>query len=560
MKKTHTIKFGITLALGLFFAHTASAASLFFVPGTSEFGVGSKITVDLKIDSEGVGLNAAQATLRFPKETLEVASVEKTNSAFNFWLEDPTYSNENGVISFVGGTPYGISGASIEILRITFTSKGSGTAPITIVDAAITASDGSGTNILSKTNDAVLTVSTTAAATALPAPKQITREATPASGLPGKPTITIPLYGDPTAWSNLSNIFTANWDLPSDISGVNTSINKVPNFVPSEESAGLFDNKTFSALSDGVSYLHVRFKNSIGWGQTAHYRIAIDTQPPLPFQITTNESEVSDNPAPTFIFKTSDALSGVSEYRARAGAGNWIIIPAKDFKGSFALPIDNPGKYRIIMQAVDRAGNSIENMIDHETTAIASPTFTFVTAKLFSEEAQGLSIKGTAIPSTQILLTLKQGDATIASSTLPVDMQGNWEYTFSDPLRNGTYAVSIQNIDMRGAHSLVVNSPDIQVTGKYTNTILISFVVLAGMIVAGTWYYRKRREQVDLRLDVAESDASKVFKMIENDIEKLNNARETETPADDDFAIQKMKDDVKKMGGYVKEEISKAKK
>ena len=554
------IKISILFGLAIFFVNTAHAASLFFVPGTGEFGVGSKITIDLKIDSEGVGLNAAQATLRFPKETLQVTSVDKTNSAFNFWLEEPTYSNDDGVISFVGGTPYGVSGASIQVLRVTFTSKGSGAAPITIVDSAITASDGSGTNILSKTSGATLTVSpTSVATTVIPEPKQIIREPTPASGLPSRPIITVPLYGDQTAWSNLSNIFTANWNVPSDISGVSTAINKEPNFFP-EESAGVFDNKTFNALSDGIWYLHVRFKNNVGWGATTHYRLAVDTQSPLPFQITTNESEASDNPAPVFMFKTSDPLSGISEYRIKAGSGNWIVVPAKDFKGSFALPVEIPSKYHIIIQAVDRAGNSIENSIDHEVTAIASPTFTFVTEKLFSEESRGLSIKGTSLIETEILLTIEQNGAIITSSTIPVDTQGNWEYTLSDPLRNGTYVANIQSRDSRGARSIIVSSPEIQVTGKYTNLVLITFVVLAGGLIAGSWYYRKRREQTALRIEVAESDTSKVFKMIENDIEKLNKARATETSADDEFVIQKMSENVKKMGGYIKEEINKVKK
>lgn len=560
--KLKTFKFGILLGTIALFAHTAEAASLFFVPATGEFGVGAKITVDLKIDSEGVGLNAAQATLRFPKETLEVISIEKTNSVFNFWLEEPTFSNENGVVSFVGGTPYGISGASIEVLRVTFTSKGSGTAPITIVDAAITASDGSGTNILSKTGGAQFTISPTATTPApvVPAPKQITREPTPASGLPQKPVVSVPLYTDPTGWSNISNIFTANWNLPSDISGVNTAINKEPNFTPGEESAGLFDNKTFSALSDGTWYLHVRFRNSVGWGTATHYRIAIDTQIPLPFEVTSKEAELSSNPTPTFAFKASDALSGIGEYRARVNNEDWVIIPVKDFNGTFTFPSMNPGKNHITIRAVDRAGNSIENTIDRETLAIASPTFTFVTDKLFSDEVKGLSARGTALPSTKILFSLKKGTAIIESSTLPVDANGNWEYTSSTLLLSGTYVASIQNKDDRGALSVVVTSEKIQVTGKYTNEITILIIALVGALIGGYLFYKKRRERTALRIDVAESDTAKVFKMIENDIEKLNKARTTETTADDEFVIQKMAENVKKMGGYVNDTINRVKK
>ena len=167
-------------------------------------------------------------------------------------------------------------------------------------------------------------------------------------------------------------------------------------------------------------------------------------------------------------------------------------------------------------------------------------------------------MKGTALPSTEILLALKSGSTVIASSTLPVNAQGNWEFTFSDPLRNGSYIASIQNRDARGARSLVVNSPTIQVTGKYTNIILVTLIALVGALALGTWYYKKRNKQISLRVGVAQSDASKVFKMIENDIEKLNSARSTPTTADDEFLAKKLSENVKKMGVYIKEEIDRA--
>lgn len=554
---TRIIKLGFIFGLVALFANTAEAATLFFTPGTGEYGIGKEIAVDLKIDSSDTGINAGQATIRYPKDILEVKSVDKTDSAFGFWLEEPAFSNADGAITFVGGTPYGISGASIQVLHIIFVAKTAGTGTLSFADSAVTASDGSGTNVLSKTQEAAFTVSLATIAPVITPPKQIKREPVAPSGFPVKPALNVPLYGSTTLWYNQSSVFTASWDLPRDISDVATALNKQPNFAP-EKSEGLFDSKMFQALSDGVWYLHVRFKNDIGWGPTNHYRIAVDTKTPLPFEVTSTESESSDDPNPTFQFNASDALSGIREYRARAGTENWIIISAKDFKGSFALPIGNLGKYHVTIQAVDNAGNSIESGIDHETTAIASPTFTFVTEKLFSEEAQGLSLKGTALPSTEILLALKSGSTVISSSTLPVNAQGNWEYTFGDPLRNGSYTASIQNRDARGALSIAVDSPTIQVSGKYTNSILATILALVGALFAGMWYYRKRNKQISLRVGVAQSDASKVFKMIETDIEKLNNARSTPTTADDEFLAKKLAENVKKMGGYIKDEIDRA--
>lgn len=556
-----TIPLTIILGAALLFANTAEAASLFLIPATSEYGIGKEISIDLKIDSEGVGMNAAQATIHFSKDTLAVKSIDKTDSTLNFWLDEPTFSNENGVISFTGGiTSYGISGASLQVLHIVFRSLGSGSAPITITDAAVTASDGSGTNILSKINNAVIAIlpETTTPAPAVPAPKQITREAAVASGLPEKPILAIPFYLDPALWYNFSNIFAVNWVLPRDISGVATTLNKQPNYAPME-SEGLFDSKMFQALSDGTWYLHVRFKNNVGWGATAHYRLAVDTKAPLPFEITSDENDTSDDPTLTLTFKASDALSGLREYRVRMDNENWVTIPAKDFKGAFKLAAAEPGKHHIIVVATDAAGNNIENSIDHEILPLAAPTFTFVTEKLFSEESTNITVKGTALPSTEILLSLKQGDALVESKVAPVDAQGNWEFTFNNPLRNGSYIASIQNRDVRGALSFVVNSTKIKVAGKYTNTIITLIVILLSALALGFWFYEKRRKRTALRIDIAESDTAKVFKMIETDIEKLKRAQGTPTSADEEFITQKLGENVKKMGGYIKEEIKKAK-
>lgn len=554
------IPFTITLGAILLFANTAEAASLFFTPGSGEFGLNKEIVVDLKIDSEGVGINAGQATLRFPKDILEVKSVSKTDSAFNFWLEEPTFSNTDGVISFVGGTPYGISGASIQVLHIVFTAKSAGSAPVTIIDSAITASDGSGTNVLSKTTDANLSVLSTkiSAPIIVTPPTQIIREPARATGTPEQPTLKVALYPDQAIWHNTSNVFTATWDLPRDIANVSTALNKQPNFNPTE-SEGLFDSKMFQPLSDGVWYLHVRFRNEMGWGATNHYRLAVDTKAPLPFEISSPESTESDNPRPVFNFKASDALSGIREYRLRVDNENWQSVSEKDFKGSYKLQSQTPGKHRLTVQAVDYANNSIEDTAEYETIPLASPIFTFATNKLFSDEAMGLSFKGTAIPSTKILLLLKKGEGLIASSTVSVDAGGNWEFTFSEPLRNGSYLATIQTTDSRGALSLVVTAPTIKVTGRYTNVITVTLVLLFSALIGGYFFYKTRRERTALRIQVAERDTANVFKMIESDIEKLKSAHSTSTPIDEEFIAKKLGENVKKMGTYIKDEIGRAK-
>ena len=575
------LSFIVLFATGVFaYSPAASAATLFISPPSAEVGTGDKLTLDIKIDSEGVGLNAAQAVIRFPNDILEATGLDKTGSAFSFWLEEPNFSNADGVISFIGGIPYGVTGGSIQVLKVTFTAKGTGSGSLTVSDAAVTASDGSGTNILSKTVSASFTVvpkkvvpptPVPAPVEVVPPPVEIVRKPVPTGKLPVKPALNIQLYPDETRWYNLTSVFNVAWELPLDVTGVTTALNNQPNYVPPKKSEGLFENKAFPSLADGVQYLHVHFQNNVGWGPAAHYRLAVDTQPPLPFDISAIEGESSDSPTPTLQFGTNDALSGLKEYQIRIGDGELIKVSAADYTGTYALPILTPGKRQVIVKAVDNAENGIEDSITIETLPIASPIITFVTQELFSEETRGLNVKGTSLPDIKILFQLYTGEALIAEGATSGDEMGNWEFTFDQPLRNGDYKVTAQSRDARGALSLVVDSPSIKVKSKPIIQIgplqlgrggaigLLLFVLLAGF-GGGVWFYKKRQKKLALRVSFAEAEITKIFQLLKADAERLLKARETPTAGNDVYAIQRLQENIQKMENYIKKGVEKIKK
>ena len=575
------LSFIVLFATGVFaYSPAASAATLFISPPSAEVGTGDKLTLDIKIDSEGVGLNAAQAVIRFPNDILEATGLDKTGSAFSFWLEEPNFSNADGVISFIGGIPYGVTGGSIQVLKVTFTAKGTGSGSLTVSDAAVTASDGSGTNILSKTVSASFTVvpkkvvpptPVPAPVEVVPPPVEIVRKPVPTGKLPVKPALNIQLYPDETRWYNLTSVFNVAWELPLDVTGITTALNNQPNYVPPKKSEGLFENKAFPSLADGVQYLHVHFQNNVGWGQAAHYRLAVDTQPPLPFDISVIEGESSDSPTPTLQFGTNDALSGLKEYQIRIGDGELIKVSAADYTGTYALPILTPGKRQVIVKAVDNAENGIEDSITIETLPIASPVITFVTQELFSEETRGLNVKGTSLPDIKILFQLYTGEALIAEGATGSDEMGNWEFTFDQPLRNGDYKVTAQSRDARGALSLVVDSPSIKVKSKPIIQIgplqlgrggaigLLLFVLLAGF-GGGVWFYKKRQKKLALRVSFAEAEITKIFQLLKADAERLLKARETPTAGNDVYAIQRLQENIQKMENYIKKGVEKIKK
>ena len=59
---------------------------------------------------------------------------------------------------FIVGSTSGFSGKSLQILKIVFRTKEAGNADLTFTDAAITASDGSGTNVISTIRGVQITI------------------------------------------------------------------------------------------------------------------------------------------------------------------------------------------------------------------------------------------------------------------------------------------------------------------------------------------------------------------------------------------------------------------
>lgn len=579
MKYTNTFTRTVLSAIGLFlfWVNGAQAATLFISSNTDVLRIGDTLETSIKVDTEGVGVNAVQGTLQYPRDILEATKVDKSDSIFNFWLQEPAFSNDTGKVTFVGGSTVGSVGKSLQVLRVVFRVKGSGRAELTFGDAAVTASDGSGTNVLSTFHNLVVNSvpktgggATTQIPTQIPSPVQITRPAVSASGLPEKPIVNVPLYPRNTGWFNRTDNFIAQWKLPPDVSAVSTALDQNINY-SGTASEGLFESKVFPAIArDGVWYLHVRFKNNIGWGQVNNYRIAVDTHPPLNFDTSVVEGNATDNPTPTLKFTGSDSLSGLKEYQVTIDGGDILSVPMEKYNGLYKLPLLAPGKHRITVRVVDNADNSTENVIVLETIPIASPVITFVTRELFSDKQTGVVIKGSALPNIGVLLDLHEGTSIIARGGAHSDANGNWEFTFSDQLKNGTYTVGAQSQDARGALSLVVESPELVVRsepiiklgvfslGATGATILLLLLLVIGF-VGGVWYWKRREDMLAMRVGFAASEITKIFKLIADDAAKMSEALKTSTTADDEYSLSRLQENIKKMESYLKKGIEKIK-
>lgn len=563
MKKIDSLilKVFAVMAFVLFSAPTAEAATMNFVLEKEEFTPDETFSLDLKVDSEGVGVNAAEGTIKFPPNLLEVKNIDRTGSIFNFWLEDPTFSNDRGEVRFIGGSTAGYSGKSLQILKIIFRVKGTGTASVSVTDGAITASDGSGTNVFVAGRGVEIRGLTRVAA---PGVIQIERPSIPAAALPAAPKIEVPLYPDEKAWYSTSTRFLTHWELPRDVINVATIIDKNPASVPSK-AEGLFDNKIFPPLADGIWYIHTQFRNSVGWGPVSHYRIAIDTSPPLPFTVSFSDGLKSDNPSPVISYMTADQPSGVVEYEVRLDSEAPVIAKEALTKVDPLFP----GNHTVRIIARDVAGNSAESTENFEVVPIESPVFASVPKSVFIGEG-GLITRGTVTAGRKVLVILRdRGGEYVDSAEGLSDDKGNWSVEIDRPLSGGVYYAEAVSIDTRGARSLPVRSENVRArvrplliingigitpAGFYVAIILI----FAGAFFAGRYYDRRMSGRRSLRIALVNRDIMNMLELIKRDISKASDSSDAvgnKVGKEIHFLLSKATENIDKMNRYVTESI-----
>lgn len=142
----------LPLCFGLFVL-TIDAATLNLKSAVNEVEITNTFTVELAVNAQGQAINNAEGILFFPTNLVEVKSINLGGSIFSLWVEQPTFSNRDGTISFNGGIPTpGYNGANGRILTATFQAKSLGTANLNLKDGAIRLNDGLGTNAFNGSN------------------------------------------------------------------------------------------------------------------------------------------------------------------------------------------------------------------------------------------------------------------------------------------------------------------------------------------------------------------------------------------------------------------------
>lgn len=345
---------------------SASAATISALPGKTTISTGDIVTVQVVTNTQGEAVNQGSATLQFPAALLQVVSVSKSGSIFSLWVEEPTYSNSAGTVSFVAGAPNpGYTGSSGSIISVTFVAKAPGTASISFGDAAIRANDGSGTDVLRGRNGTQITVASPVAAPIVPQPTPAQPNAPVTTPTPAvtQPTGSRAITGLVSSTHPDQNKWYANatalisWTLPPGATAVQTIASLDPDEVPSVVYAPAISLREITDLEDGTWFFKVRARVDGTYGPVSTYQLLIDTTAPT-FQSMATIYDAAKRAVVLTGTAAEDSFSGIAGYELTIGDSEPIALSADALaSGSYSQPFKRAGVHTVLLTAIDGAGN-----------------------------------------------------------------------------------------------------------------------------------------------------------------------------------------------------------
>ena len=326
------------LVLFLFMPQIVDAATLFAQPSSGELAVGDTFFLEIRLDTEGEEVNAAEVSVAYPEEVFEVIDADNGGSFLTLWPRPPVISITNSLVEFSAGTPEGFNGKDGLVGRIFFRVRGvSENAQILFKGIRVLLSDGEGTPTDVSLLEPFFTV--------LPARSQGT--------IPGFISLSHP---DQLLWSN-ANTFVLHWDAKPGARYsylLSRDVFMKPDDIPDTPVGDI----KYENLEDGIYYFHLRELNETNAREK--WRAMIDAAPPDIFEARlVDEAELGVG---AFLsFSTQDSLSGLEEYQLCYGEN----VPGREGSVETCRVVSSPtgltkedlARELLIVRAYDKAGN-----------------------------------------------------------------------------------------------------------------------------------------------------------------------------------------------------------
>lgn len=452
--------FLIGLACVLLFPGSVFGADIFLTADKNEIRVGDTVSVTVQINTLGENVNSAEGLLSFPTDIFSVESISMGGSVFSIWVEQPSFSNNAGTISFNGGSPNpGFNGSRGSVIRATLKAKKIGTGNILFNSAGVYANDGLGTDIVSaKKGTQIVVLKNDVPAIIPPTPT--------VSSVPSAPQIVSSDMPDPEKWYSKNRaVFT--WNTPSQTTSTQLLLGSFSSSIPTITYTPPIGNKEVTGLNDGVSYLHVRFANASGWGDTAHRKIKVDTTSPTDLSVVAN---VSNDDRVLLSLSASDRTSGVQGYKVYY---NSVVIAESGARDNSQIPVEvllsplEKGPKDISVRVYDKAGNYTEKNISVEIPALKIPVITKYSEVITKGER--IHVSGTTYSSGDVQVFVQSGDLEVKKYIVSANNLGEFVFV-SDEVSN----IGLTSVWVKAYRSdTVVSDSSARVSTQVNKTLVV---------------------------------------------------------------------------------------
>jgi hypothetical protein len=444
----------------------ASADTLYISPSSGSYLPGKTFSVRVFVSSTAQAINAVSGTLSFPTDKLQVISVSKADSILTLWVQDPTFSNTQGNVSFEGVVPNpGFIGSSGRIITVNFKTVGQGDALVKFSSGAVLANDGNGTNILKNIGSAAFSIGSSPVPAFAEEPATTKSSRDPRS--PAAPFVSSDVFADSKQWYAVdSGAF--DWKIGSDITATRLLLGKLPVAEPTISYDPPIATKLLEDIGEGVWYLHVQLKNAYGWGAVTHYQFKIDKTKPDTFSVREVPRSDDTDPRVKLSFLATDGISGIHHYSIQIDGGNPVNW-RDDGSSVFVTDILGPGDHTLVARAYDEAGSYAVASVDFDIDPIASPRIDKYTEEVTDNNP--LRVSGEAIRNAKVHVLIAEGNNDPIEVETKADPNGLFFALFEEGIPRGTYRLWAITQDSRGARSESSAEKSIVVKGSW----LISF-------------------------------------------------------------------------------------
>lgn len=310
--------------------HTGAQAAVLSVNVQEEqVAPGETAVVDVRLDSEGEVINAAEVVLEYPADLLEVAEVTRGGSFLTLWIQEPTVDAKAGRISLTAGIPNGSFVDDGLVFRTTFRATNVGSAAFTILqeESRVLLNDGLGTPAALRVLPGALTVSSTS---------------------PYTLALVSASHPSEEVWYQQATVVVA-WE-PRENASYSYLLTTNPIEEPDDQPDAPVGMVTFADLPDGIYTFVLKEKlGSNRWEVVAKRKFRIDRTPPLLSLQGISQDVVPGRYA--LVFSATDSMSGILRYDVVEGER-----VSTDVSNPYVLT-DQKQKNPIALRVYDRAGN-----------------------------------------------------------------------------------------------------------------------------------------------------------------------------------------------------------